>query len=253
MAAIDKVYAAALEPSKWPDFLSSFGAMFGADNAFVCRFDDRRGPSDYVSSNQFNRDVVPVDRFASLMADDPRMPVFNATYGRPMHCRMVVSQARLHSSRAYREYLRPLDIEYTMIINFQRPDGLKDGLGLTRARSRTAFDADDCDLLNALVPHFERGFAIRDALSAGATGPIPVSKPRSPDHEMVQRNLGLSPAQARLAILLFAGRSVKEAAAEIGVMESSARQYLKQIFAKTGARRQSELVRMICDDLMQNG
>jgi DNA-binding CsgD family transcriptional regulator len=255
MAATDKLYAAAVQPSQWPDFLSCLASMFSADNAFVCRFDDRSGPSDYVGINQFKRDVVPVDRLAAVMADDPRMPVFNATYGRAVHCRMVASQSRLHGSRSYREYLNPLNIEYTMIVNFPRQDGFKDGFGLTRGRSGKAFNADDCDLLNELVPHFERGFAVSRALTVPprASVPPPAPWPPEPDCEMVRRMLALSPAQARLAIMLFNGRSVKEAAAELGVREGSARQYLKQIFSKTGARRQSDLVRMIYDSVRQSG
>jgi DNA-binding CsgD family transcriptional regulator len=255
MAATDRLYAAALDRSQWPDFLSSLASMFGADNAFVCRFDDRRGPSDYVSINPFKRDVLPVERFASFMADDPRMPVFNATYGRAMHCRMVASQSRLHGSRAYRGYLNPLNIEYTMIANFRRQDGFKDGIGLTRGRAGKAFDADDCELLNALVPHLERSFTITRALTdpARASPLPPASKPPQPDCATVQRMLALPPAQARVAVMLFNGRSVKEAAAELGIAEGSARQYLKQIFSKTGARRQSELVRMMCDSLLLHG
>jgi DNA-binding CsgD family transcriptional regulator len=255
MAAIDKLYAAALEPSEWPEFLSSVASMLDADNAFVCRFDSRHGPSDYVSINQANRDLLPVDRFAALMAEDPRLPVFNTSNRRPVHCRMAVGQARLHGSRAYREYLNPLDIEYTMIVAFPGPNGGKHDLGLTRGRSGKAFDADDCDLLSALVPHLERSFEIRRALAerAQACAPPPVSKPPEPDCDMLQRMLAISPAQARLAIMLFNGRSVKEAAADLGVKEGSARQYLKQIFSKTGARRQSDLVRMIYDSVRQSG
>jgi hypothetical protein len=98
IAATDKLYAAALDPSKWRDFLSEVVPLFDADNAFLCRFDDQRGPSDYVGVNKFNRDMLPVDRFAAVMADDPRMPVFNATYRRPIRCRMVASQSRLRAT-----------------------------------------------------------------------------------------------------------------------------------------------------------
>ena len=56
---------------------------------------------------------------------------------------------------------------------------------------------------------------------------------------------GLTRAQARLALLLFDGKSVKEAAADLGITEGSARQYLKQVFRKTGARRQADLVRIM--------
>jgi DNA-binding CsgD family transcriptional regulator len=254
LAAVDKLYAAALEPSGWPVFLSAVASMLDADNAFVCRFDHQQGPSDYISLSQFNREVLPVQRFAALMADDPRLPVFNATQRQPVHCRMAVSEARLHSSRAYREYLNPLNIEYTMIVALPGPDRSKHDLGLTRGRSGRAFDTNDCNLLNELVPHLERSFAIRRALTERpqARGLLSGPKPLEIDCDVVRRMFTLSPTQARLAVTLFNRRSVKEAAAALGITEGTARQYLKQIFAKTRARRQSDLVRIISSGVLQN-
>jgi DNA-binding CsgD family transcriptional regulator len=55
----------------------------------------------------------------------------------------------------------------------------------------------------------------------------------------------LTPAEARLATHLSCGRSVEEAAAEMGVTVNTARAYLKRIYSKLGVRRQSELVRRL--------
>jgi DNA-binding CsgD family transcriptional regulator len=63
--------------------------------------------------------------------------------------------------------------------------------------------------------------------------------------DLMRVQLGLSPRQAKLTALLFSGRSVKEAAIMLGITEGSARQYLKLIFRKTGARRQADLVRLV--------
>jgi DNA-binding CsgD family transcriptional regulator len=62
--------------------------------------------------------------------------------------------------------------------------------------------------------------------------------------ELLRRQFGLSPRQTNLTALLLSGRSVKEAAFTLGITEGSARQYLKLIFRKTGARRQADLVRL---------
>jgi DNA-binding CsgD family transcriptional regulator len=56
---------------------------------------------------------------------------------------------------------------------------------------------------------------------------------------------GLTPAEARLAAALAAGRSVHEAAIEIGIAVKSARTYLERIFRKTGTSRQSQLVALL--------
>lgn len=55
----------------------------------------------------------------------------------------------------------------------------------------------------------------------------------------------LTPAEAKLASALAAGRSIKEASQAVGVTESSGRTYLARIFGKTGTHRQAELVALL--------
>jgi DNA-binding CsgD family transcriptional regulator len=55
----------------------------------------------------------------------------------------------------------------------------------------------------------------------------------------------LTPAQARLAAMLARGDSVEDAAREIGVAVSTARNQLKTIFQRTGTHRQAELVALL--------
>jgi len=53
----------------------------------------------------------------------------------------------------------------------------------------------------------------------------------------------LSPAETGIASRLVRGMSLRQAAAELGISDNTARSHLKHVFAKTGARRQSDLVR----------
>ena len=53
--------------------------------------------------------------------------------------------------------------------------------------------------------------------------------------------------------LLFDGKSVKDAACDLRITEGSARQYLKKVFEKTGAKRQLDLIRVIEGALARNG
>jgi DNA-binding CsgD family transcriptional regulator len=57
---------------------------------------------------------------------------------------------------------------------------------------------------------------------------------------------GLTLTEAALAASLAHGASVSEFASARGVAEGTARLHLKRVLAKTGAARQSELVRRIC-------
>jgi len=56
---------------------------------------------------------------------------------------------------------------------------------------------------------------------------------------------GLSPAEAGLTARLVGGMSLRQAAAAIGIRDNTARSHLKHVFVKTGARRQSDLVRRV--------
>ncbi len=53
---------------------------------------------------------------------------------------------------------------------------------------------------------------------------------------------GLTPAEARLAAALCEGLSLEEAAERLGIKLTTVRTHLKSSFAKTGARRQAELM-----------
>ena len=55
----------------------------------------------------------------------------------------------------------------------------------------------------------------------------------------------LSPTQARLAARLVGGDTLAESADALGVTQETARTYLKQVFDKTGTRRQSGLIRLM--------
>jgi DNA-binding CsgD family transcriptional regulator len=74
---------------------------------------------------------------------------------------MVAPEKRLHASRTYNEALKPLGIEYTMVVGLPESAGVTRYLGFTRDPSADAFDAGDLSLLNELVPHLQRAFAIR--------------------------------------------------------------------------------------------
>lgn len=68
----------------------------------------------------------------------------------------------------------------------------------------------------------------------------------------VAAQLGVSPAEGRLAALLGEGRTIAEAAAAMGVSLETARTYSKRIYAKTSLRGQADLVReLICGGLLQ--
>jgi DNA-binding CsgD family transcriptional regulator len=245
LEAIDQLYAATLEPQRWSEFLTSVATLFDAQNAFVCEVEYRQRNLAYVGLPQPRRERFPVQRYQTLIDEDPRTPLFRAAGARPVHCRMATSSERLRDSRVYREYLRPLAIEYTMVVVLPIHDGLTRDLGLTRGSCSPAFNQDDIDLMNRLVPHVERAFRINGALEKKLLAAERFRNLTKTDQQTLESAFGLTPAEAKLATLLYNGANVRQAAEQLGITEGSARQYIRRIFGKTQTNRQVDMIRVI--------
>ena len=80
----------------------------------------------------------------------------------------------------------------------------------------------------------------RTLLLCREAGTMPV-----PASAILQGAYRLTPAEARLAQALSEGESLAEAASRFAIAAATARSQLKAIFAKTGATRQADLVRLV--------
>ena len=70
-------------------------------------------------------------------------------------------------------------------------------------------------------------------------------RPNETSEELLQRLFGLTNAEAQLLQSIVAGSSLKDAARSDEITESTARSYLKQIFAKTNTGGQADLIRLV--------
>lgn len=80
-----------------------------------------------------------------------------------------------------------------------------------------------------------------------------VADPRNavtPKASLLRLMFDLTPGESMLAAELAAGHSLRNAAARRGVAYSTARVYLRQIFAKTGCHRQAELATLLTSTLI---
>jgi DNA-binding CsgD family transcriptional regulator len=68
---------------------------------------------------------------------------------------------------------------------------------------------------------------------------------QTPPVETVRKLFDLTRKEAQLAMCLTNGRSLREAATDLGITLNTARAHLRSIFAKTGIDRQARLVRAI--------
>jgi DNA-binding CsgD family transcriptional regulator len=60
--------------------------------------------------------------------------------------------------------------------------------------------------------------------------------------DRLRSHFGLTPAEAKLALHLVTGETLRSAAVNLSITYETARSQLKNIFNKTGACRQAELV-----------
>lgn len=68
---------------------------------------------------------------------------------------------------------------------------------------------------------------------------------RDSSQALVAQLFGLTPQEARLALLLADGCTLAAAAQQMGVAEAAARSYSKRIYAKMGIKSQSDIVRLV--------
>ena len=95
--------------------------------------------------------------------------------------------------------------------------------------------------------------ALRPDAAMGMFGPLPLAllifhdpqQQTALDPFVVAEMFDLSPAEAKVAVLLALGRSPDEIAASGRISVSTVRAQIKAIFAKTGVSRQSELVALL--------
>lgn len=84
--------------------------------------------------------------------------------------------------------------------------------------------------------------------NGGAAVVVLVSDPEDApvlDAQMVRVWYDLTPAEARVAVLLAGGLSLEGVVDRLGIGTNTARTHLKNIFAKTDTRRQGELIRLL--------
>jgi DNA-binding CsgD family transcriptional regulator len=72
-----------------------------------------------------------------------------------------------------------------------------------------------------------------------------IARPAVPSDALLRTRLGLTPAEARVALRLGTGESLADAAEALGITRETGRALLKRVFAKADVHRQAELVALI--------
>jgi DNA-binding CsgD family transcriptional regulator len=111
-----------------------------------------------------------------------------------------------------------------------------------------SFPVRDADAETTMVAHvIPIRLSARDVFlrCAAVLAMTPVSAPQAPPVELVQSLFDLTPAEARVARSLAAGKSVEAIASDSGVSLNTVRTQVRGVFDKTGCNRQVDVVALL--------
>jgi DNA-binding CsgD family transcriptional regulator len=155
----------------------------------------------------------------------------------------VFSNQELLKTEFYRDFLKPNSWLHACSAVTNVEASTFSCVYALRCARKGAFTQDEVELCSYLVPHlrtatriYQRIVDLESTLGRLLVGEI--------DTKALAR-LSLTPAETRLAIALFKGQSVEAYARQTAISINTARWHLKQIYAKTGVKRQTELIRIL--------
>lgn len=244
LGVIDALYEAAATPTHWELALKRFAALVDARAAGV-RLEDRDGVrQNWVGLEpEFERAYV-----AHYWREDPwAAPVHHAPVGTVGYGDALVARATLERSAFHNELARPYELDdlgggilernETRVISF----GVMKGIG-------HRFTRRDDELLRQVAPHLRRALSLSERLH-GERGLVTASDASAwvteRVQQLLQREHGLTAAEAQVAVLIARGAAPKEVATQRETSWFTVRAQLRQIFDKLGCHSQSELAHRV--------
>lgn len=236
------IYEATDDPQRWGLFLDQFADTIRADTAGLLTQDktgDRARIHAAVGIDPESRKSYE-EYFVSR---NPWLQRRNICIGAVETEEQIVNLRALVKTDFYRDFLRPhawlhgcSAITNVDVSSFSCFYAL-------RAPRNGHFGRDEIELCKYLAPHVQTASRIQQRI---ADLEITVERLRAGELDAKTLSiLNLTPAETRLAISLFKGQSVEAYAKEAGISINTARWHVEQIYAKTGVKRQSELIQRL--------
>ncbi len=180
LPAIRKLYAAAADGQRWPEFLETLAQGFDAKGAQVVRvhpsavalnFSALYGYDDLILARYGGEGGMPgavgryQQHFMQLMPTDPRVRILERYPGRPLSCRLQIREDELHASQVYRDMLDFADVEYSLIVSLPEEDGSLIMLGVFRGKDSQHFDEADVAHFSEMIPHLKQAIRVSEHLA----------------------------------------------------------------------------------------
>lgn len=198
-------------------------------------------PCDFISLNQIAPDPqlnwsvseppVPAEYHAGFYRFALQNPLaerhLRTRDGRPLRFSDIVTVDQLHATDLYREVYAGLGVEYQ--IAFTLPSPSQRIMAIALSRGRHDFSETERDLLTLARPHLIQAY--RNVLQvADERAAADRRRPHGPD-EGALRDLGLTPAQARVLRRIAMGCSGAALAEELAIAPRTVHKHLQRIYA----------------------
>lgn len=181
LTLINLIYEAALDPKRWPEFLSAFAAAVEGRGTLIYTHNFETLDASTASDGTFPNAVVGFDpeylRTLEEHYNHVNVWALNETMlepGRPVTGSMLFPERELTKTEFYGDWLRPQDYFHAIggIVQRDGPWAMK----FTSVRSRSAgdFNPEEIHLYQALLPHLaraaqiQRRFAFLQGMSAAS-------------------------------------------------------------------------------------
>ena len=155
-----------------------------------------------------------------------------------LHRDSIIAWSEFEKSVVYNEFHRPVGIEDIYALAVDEGPVRMVVLSFQNVGEHP-IEADEVRAFAELAPHFQTALRLRLRSSAAAGSGLSWSP------QALRQAFGLTPSEARVALMLCSGLPTKDIVDQLQLRPDSVRSQLKSVFAKTDTHSQIELVHML--------
>jgi len=166
---VGQIYAASLDPDKWPIALQSLCVELKADKAQMLYIDTQNYMISFACSFGFDPFAFNIDakKFRRHFMGDPVAQYGIANLNEVFSDRRVVNTQDLHASSMHQHIRQPANMEYLLTVFLTDETDDWSGVCFFRSKECAAFSAEDEQVLALYKPHLQRATSIHKNI-AGA-------------------------------------------------------------------------------------
>jgi DNA-binding CsgD family transcriptional regulator len=163
---LGEIYDLTGNPAQWPSLLERLTAFVGGRVGQLAVFNlkARQRPTWAVSGHDRSSYRAFFYRHAK---EDPRLDYILANPNRSVRGEDGVDLDHFHASQLYREVVRPLDIDHSLVSFFAREGDVLATVCAMRGLAQGPFNPDEVGRLNLILPHLRRAFELYALLDQG--------------------------------------------------------------------------------------